>query len=559
MAYPNKQTVGIIILNWNNWEDTENCLESLKNLYFTNTCKVYVVDNNSSDHSPEKIKSWIEANEKQDVFCGHNVHFKLIVNTGNFGYAGGNNIGINAALNDGSSFVWVVNNDILFTKNSLASLISKCDHGYDVVGAQIRYLSKPDRIWCEGGGYYHPMTMKSHNISHNYDITTIRPSAQHEQAIEKKLVYIAGASLFFTRSALERVGLLTEDYFLYFEEPDWFQRAKKFQVKIGYASECVLYHGVGKSTDLLSQESRLGLKLRYLKCRNSILFGWRFHRRYLLQIIFFSMLRELKMPFHRILTWARAWTISLIPPKYQMITRFSNFIMSKKLDAEIELIRGLYKTLPGSAVDVGANYGFVTFALRKTFDKIYAFEPLPDLTKFLEQANLKNVSILNVGLSSEECEADLYVPIHSGTPDYAYATLGNNSIDGDVSVNKVKIVTLDQFNLQDIAFIKIDVEGHELAVLKGGMQTIRKYEPTLMIEIEERHYPGGVVSVSNYLAGLNYRGYFLNREKELVPISEFDVNLHQDERNLNDAPEKYIANFIFITDKYKKLFDGLRK
>ena len=106
--------------------------------------------------------------------------------------------------------------------------------------------------------------------------------------------------------------------------------------------------------------------------------------------------------------------------------------------------------------------------------------------------------------------------------------------------------TLDSFNLTNVGFVKIDVEGHEEAVLHGGLKTLRREMPNLMIEIEERHAPGSLDRVSALLKEIGYSGFYLDG-KQLVPVAQFDP--HRDQVRQNGKVGKYINNFLFFPDE----------
>jgi hypothetical protein len=96
-------------------------------------------------------------------------------------------------------------------------------------------------------------------------------------------------------------------------------------------------------------------------------------------------------------------------------------------------------------------------------------------------------------------------------------------------------------------FIKIDVEGHEEAVLDGAMKTLRLNRPRMLIEIEERHAPGALARIVDLLAGQHYRRYFQHGAR-LQPISYFDPPAMQSETSLVRYGN-YINNFIFLPDE----------
>jgi hypothetical protein len=109
---------------------------------------------------------------------------------------------------------------------------------------------------------------------------------------------------------------------------------------------------------------------------------------------------------------------------------------------------------------------------------------------------------------------------------------------------------LDDYNLASVGFIKIDVEGHELAVLRGGLKTIQRCLPMLLIEIEDRHKPRALKEVCELLGEIGYEGYFICKN-QLNSVNCFDPTTHQNPKNIGGWKSGwkrsgvYINNFIF--------------
>src|ERR1700719_916410 len=154
------------------------------------------------------------------------------------------------------------------------------------------------------------------------------------------------------------------------------------------------------------------------------------------------------------------------------------------------------------AIDIGANCGFYAFRMSKIFSKVYAFEINDELTGDLLKYNSGNITVMNVGLSSQAGETSLYIPVLNGLPLTGWASLapGNYPDATDEIKKPVKIVTLDSFKLENVSFVKIDVEGHELPVLEGAKQTLAKDRPTVLIEIKEENRP----AVFQFFSELKY-------------------------------------------------------
>jgi FkbM family methyltransferase len=101
---------------------------------------------------------------------------------------------------------------------------------------------------------------------------------------------------------------------------------------------------------------------------------------------------------------------------------------------------------------------------------------------------------------------------------------------------------LDDYDFDAVGFIKIDVEGHELSVLRGASNTIERHRPLMLIEIEDRHKPNAICNVHSFLGNLGYEGYFL-LNKKLMPLTCFDLAAHQ--KNWRQSG-LYINNFFFV-------------
>jgi FkbM family methyltransferase len=196
------------------------------------------------------------------------------------------------------------------------------------------------------------------------------------------------------------------------------------------------------------------------------------------------------------------------------------------------------------AVDVGANEGFFSEHLLPVSLSVVAFEPLPQMLSRLRARYTNKIEFVGVALSDSSGESEIRYPAGSYmTATIAESNLGALKSGGVVETVRVPMRTLDSYRLSNVGFIKIDVEGHEEAVLNGGLDTLRREMPNLMIEIEERHAPGSLTRVSDLLKGMGYDGFYVS-EGTLFPIGQFDPSLHQviDESKTG----RYINNFLFF-------------
>jgi FkbM family methyltransferase len=192
------------------------------------------------------------------------------------------------------------------------------------------------------------------------------------------------------------------------------------------------------------------------------------------------------------------------------------------------------------SVDVGAHCGMYTYFMGRTSLHCLAFEPNPRLLGQLNSQAV-NTTIYSCALSDHCFATELRIPREKGGLRLGCATIEPENRAKTETVNEpIEVRTLDSFHLTNVGFVKIDAEGHELAVLKGAAATLRTSHPRLLIEAEDRHRPNAVSSVVSFLEEMGYSGFFLSG-RELQPISKFDTKVHQ----RPDAPV-YIANFIFL-------------
>jgi FkbM family methyltransferase len=139
-----------------------------------------------------------------------------------------------------------------------------------------------------------------------------------------------------------------------------------------------------------------------------------------------------------------------------------------------------------TAIDVGANEGMFAYKMSSLFSKVYAFELNASITKNLADFGAKNVQIIHHGLSSRAAEATLYIPVSHGVPLNGWASLAPGNCPGVTEhiSKRVELCVLDSLVIRPVSFMKIDVEGHELEVLKGARETIVTCRPVVLIEIK---------------------------------------------------------------------------
>jgi GT2 family glycosyltransferase len=209
--------VATVLLNWNGWRDTQVCLESLAKIQYTDH-RVIVVDNGSTDDSVARLQAFRPA--------------PLLLQTGaNLGFCGGNNVGIRRALQDGAEYVWLLNNDARIEDPDILRKMVACaeaDPRIGAVGAVLMRMDAPGEIQAWGGG--------------RLNLWLGWGREQRRRVPAERLHYLTGASILIPRRVWERVGLLDEGFFLYWDDADLGVRLRQAGWKLAVAEDCRVLH-----------------------------------------------------------------------------------------------------------------------------------------------------------------------------------------------------------------------------------------------------------------------------------------------------------------------------
>ena len=202
-------------------------------------------------------------------------------------------------------------------------------------------------------------------------------------------------------------------------------------------------------------------------------------------------------------------------------------------------------------VDVGANLGLYTRVLARLSSKVHAFEPAHATADILRRTSLANVVVHQVALSDWDGQAELNIPRAGAHLSFGLATLETAAIKGQSYLSmKVGRYRLNSVVRENVSFIKIDVEGHELQVLNGAVGLIDRCHPTFLVEAEERHRPNATADLFAFFKARDYNGYFLC-DNTLFDADVFDPRFDQDASALltNGGRRKhrhYVNNFLFF-------------
>ncbi|MFB1081792.1 glycosyltransferase family 2 protein [Jeotgalibacillus sp. JSM ZJ347] len=277
-----EKSVAIILLNWNAYNDTVECLHSLEKLVYRNF-RVFLVDNDSKDQSYEKLR----ADQLSGAFS---LPLTIIQSGSNIGCAGGNNVGLKAAYEEGYEYLWMLNNDTIVDQHSLTRLVEEMETNVQIgiVGSKIINMNN-NLVWFAGG-------------SINQYLGTSTPYGIDRQESEKfntrkEVGFVVGCSMLFRRELIDLIGWLDEDYFIYYEDTDWNLKAKKAGMKIVYVPDSLIYHKESSST----KSEELSPHYAYYLMRNGYLFVKRNNPKYKLIALLYMTYRIVK--FHLLYVW----------------------------------------------------------------------------------------------------------------------------------------------------------------------------------------------------------------------------------------------------------------
>jgi FkbM family methyltransferase len=242
-----------------------------------------------------------------------------------------------------------------------------------------------------------------------------------------------------------------------------------------------------------------------------------------------------------------------ISPQWLLNWREKRFF-EKFGEVELQLLDILCDPARDS-LDVGANDGSFVHFLRSRSKTVHAFEPMPEQIATLHRKfRGGNVVVHPIALSREAGTIELHLPVMDGVVVHGCATVATDAAAGYPSRHSVSVRmdTLDSVYGGNVGFIKIDVEGHQQAVLDGASETFRRCRPRVLIEIIEEMSPGGLGQATGFFDPLGYRGYFIH-QGDLHPIAEFAPQVLQRPENrpsllAHPAEDRgaYLYNFIFL-------------
>jgi len=254
MEYKKYPKVAIILINYNGEEDTIACIESFKKITYKNY-KIFLVDNASEERSRNVLK----------VYCEKNAEIDLIQSEENGGFAAGNNIALKKSYKEGYDYFLLLNNDTEVKEDFLDELVSTAEKNKKagLFAPKIYFYDEPKMIWhavCKfswvGGGK--PL---------QYEEIDKDPSEKDV----KKTQYVSGCAMLIKREVMEKIGYLSESFFMYYEDTDYSLRAKKAGFELLYVPSSHIWHKVSRSTNKAMTKPTV----HYYHVRNALLLSKR--------------------------------------------------------------------------------------------------------------------------------------------------------------------------------------------------------------------------------------------------------------------------------------------
>jgi len=280
------QNVLIVLVNYNNSKDTILCLDSILKSNYSNY-SIVVADNYSNDNSFSNLKEWsLKFNSVQIKDTEINLlnNIWIIKTPSNGGFAYGNNYAIKYANHNSISYeyVWLLNNDTIINVDTLTHFVNRmnCEvnnsSNVGIIGGKL-YHYQNHSIFQGIGGVYNKYLAASRSIGSNeIDV------GQYDSEQVPSFDYVIGASMFVRKEFINEVGLMNEDYFLYFEELDWVLRGRKYGWEIGYEYRAKVFHKEGGTTKQSNIISEIADKYQV---RNRLVFTYKYYKPFLITVI----------------------------------------------------------------------------------------------------------------------------------------------------------------------------------------------------------------------------------------------------------------------------------
>jgi FkbM family methyltransferase len=222
---------------------------------------------------------------------------------------------------------------------------------------------------------------------------------------------------------------------------------------------------------------------------------------------------------------------NLAPRAWRLPLRYHGQKLVGGLEPEMALLERLVPK-DHIALDIGANHGIYAYALSRLAQCVHAFEPLAECCRYIQDHHATTITVHNVALSDHPGTLRLYVPVLAGRAVYTRASL--DCPDGPCDSRSVKVRALDSYGLDNVGFVKIDVEGLEAAVLRGASATLTSQHPNLLVEVDRAHHSReSFLAVFGQLEDLGYQAHICEHSQLTACSDPWGESLRR-------------VNFVFI-------------
>ncbi len=290
--------VYIVLINYNGWEHTVECVDSIFRNSYQNF-KIVIVDNNSTadlkieqnfcnDFSKNMKIIFAEKGSLTD-YNANDKQILLIKNNSNDGFAAGCNCAFNyIRKQDDYKYVWLLGSDNVIDKNALNNLIEYMKKANDVALCGSISLSYYQRhiIQCAGVGIYNKWTSLSRHLLVDKNVNVL-DNLDYKKILKNKITYVYGNSMLFSKEFFMNMQRIPENYFIYYEELEIMQQLKNLNMKFGIALDSFVYHKEGSSTGGKAESK--SLIADYYGVRNRILFTKRYYK-YCLPTVYLGLI-----------------------------------------------------------------------------------------------------------------------------------------------------------------------------------------------------------------------------------------------------------------------------
>lgn len=243
--------VAVILVAYGGRDDTVACIKSIQKSDYPNF-RIILIDNDSPDDTSQFVRGTFP-----DVI--------LVVSEKNLGFAGGNNLGIDKALELNADCIFLLNNDTEIAPDTIRKLVESAGKSEKLgaIGPKIYYFEKKDTIWSAGG----IIDFRWSNLYHR----GIRKSDSAEYNVKREVDYLTGCALMFPSKIVKEIGKLDESFWMYYEDADFCMKLKRAGYSIIFEPESQVWHKVSSSTG-----GNLSLRKMWMKFKSGYVFFQRY-------------------------------------------------------------------------------------------------------------------------------------------------------------------------------------------------------------------------------------------------------------------------------------------